>query len=361
MHIDGDNERDDDLMELPTYDDGPHDDVDIEITEDDLGENLADFDIDGEDGDPEEDEPEAEVEEESEPVAEEEQEEEEVEEKPRRRDAQKRIAELARRAQEAERRAQEVEARLQQEAALRQQSDFAMMTHYENNLKTQAKAIKGQLQEAISMGETEKQIDLQTQLMQVQQDLSGVESWKREQEAVANQQQRPAQQQQQAQPREAVPTLQPTTAEWIQRNTWFQPQSPDFDPEMHEEATLYARRIERRYKSEGREDEIGSVQYFTEIERHLQSEFPDAFETAPAPKKAAPPMSRNTPVTPVSRAAPEGQSPKNSKTIRLTADQRRMAHQLAESGAIKKPAGGRMTPAEAERYYAVHLMKQARR
>lgn len=360
MHIDGDNEREDGIAELPTYDDGPHDDVDIEITEDDLGENLADFDIDGEEGEPVEAEPEAEVEEEAEPAAEEEQE--EVEEKPRRRDAQKRIAELARRAQEAERRAQEIEARLQQEAALRQQSDFAMMTHYENNLKTQAKTIKAQLQEAISMGETEKQIDLQTQLMQVQQDLGGVESWKREQEAVANQQQRPAQQQQQQdQPREPVPTLQPTTAEWIQRNTWFQPQSPDFDPEMHEEATLYARRIERRYKSEGREDEIGSVQYFTEIERHLQSEFPDAFEPTPAPKKAAPPMSRNTPVTPVSRAAPEGQAPKNSKTIRLTADQRRMAHQLAESGAIKKPTGGRMTPAEAERYYAVHLMKQARR
>lgn len=359
MHIDGENESDDGLMELPTYDDGPHDDVDIEITEDDLGENLADFDIDEEDGEPEEGEPEADVEEEEEPVAEEEQEE-EPEEKPKRRDAQKRIAELARRAQEAERRAQEIEARLQQEAALRQQSDLAMMTHYERNLKTQAQSIKVQLQEAISMGETEKQIDLQTQLMQVQQDLTGVESWKREQEAVAAQPQRqqPAQQQQQ---REAAPTLQPTTAEWIQRNTWFQPQSPDFDPEMHEEATLYARRIERRYKSEGREDEIGSVAYFTEIERHLQSEFPDAFEPAPAPKKAAPPMSRNTPVTPVSRAAPEGQTPKNSKTIRLTADQRRMAHQLAESGAIKKNTGGRMTPAEAERYYAVHLMKQARR
>lgn len=360
MHIDGDTERDEDALDLPTYDDGPHDDVDIEITEDDLGENLADFDIGGEEEEAEETEPEAEAEEEAEPAAEDEQD--EPEEKPRRRDAQKRIAELARRAQEAERRAAEVEARLQQEAALRQQSDLAMMTHYENNLKTQSATIRAQLQEAISMGETEKQIDLQTKLMEVQQDLNGVESWKREYEAnAAVQQRQPAQAQQQKQSQEPVPTLQPTTAEWIQRNTWFQPQSPDFDPEMHEEATLYARRIERRYKSEGREDEIGSVQYFTEIERHLQSEFPDAFEPAAAPKKAAPPMSRNTPVTPVTRAAPEGQSPKSSKTIRLTADQRRMAHQLAESGAIKKPTGGRMTPAEAERYYAVHLMKQARR
>lgn len=360
--LDGERENVDGDLDLPVYDDGPKDDVEIELTEDDLGENLDDFDLEGGEEQLEEEEV-AEEEAEPEPVVEAEEEaEEEPEEKPKRRDAQKRIAELARRAQEAERRAQEVEARLQQEAALRAQSDMAMMTHYERSLKTQAQTVRAQLQEAMSIGDTEKQIDLQTQLMQLQQDLSGVDNWRRQQEALRaapapQPEPKPQQQQQQA---PAQPTLEPTTAEWISKNTWFQPQSAEFDPEMHEEATLYARRIERRYRAEGRDNEIGSVGYFTEIDRHMRSEFPDAFETVTTPKKAAPPMSRNTPVAPVTRAAPEGQ-PKNSKTIRLTADQRRMAHQLAESGAIKKPTGGRMTPAEAERYYAVHLMKQARR
>lgn len=355
--IDGENEYDGGELELPTYDDGPSEDVEIEITEDDLGENLADFDVGDEDADAGDAEPDPEDDDGGEPDAEPEAVEEG--EKPKRRDAQKRIAELSRRAQEAERRAQEVEAKLEREAQLRQQSDFAMMTHYERSLKTQEQTIRAQLQEAISMGETDKQIDLQAELMEVRQNLTGVESWKREQEAVAKQPQ--AQPTPKAAPaQQETPALQPTTAEWIQRNTWFQPQSPDFDPEMHEEATLYARRIERRYRAEGRADDIGSVAYFTEIERHLQNEFPDAFEATTAPRKAAPPMSRNSPVAPVNRSAPEGQ-PKNSKTIRLTADQRRMAHQLAESGAIKKPTGGRMTSAEAERYYAVHLMKQNRR
>ena len=354
--FDGENENQDGGMELPVYDDGPNDDVEIEITEDDLGENLADFDVEGE----QEQEAEEEAAEPEEAAAEPEDEQEEAEVKPRRRDAQKRIAELARRAQEAERRALEVEARLQQESSLRQQSDIAMMTHYERSLKTQAQAIRSQLTEAMSIGDTEKQIDLQTQLMQLQNDLSGVDNWRRQQEAMrAAPQAKPEQAQQQAQ-QQAQPTLEPQTAEWISKNAWFQPQSQAFDPEMHEEATLYARRIERRYRSEGRDTEIGSVAYFTEIDRHMRSEFPDAFETVNTPKKASPPMSRNTPVAPVTRSAPEGQS-KNSKTIRLSADQRRMAHQLAESGAIKKAAGGRMTPAEAERYYAVHLMKQARR
>lgn len=357
MNIDGGNEGG---LDLPVYDDGPDSEVEIELTEDDLGENLDDFDVGGDDegeaeaeaGAEEDGEPEAEAEEEPEP---------EPEDRPKRRDAQKRIAELARRAQEAERRAQEVEARLQQEAALRAQSDLAMMTHYGRSLKTQAEAVKARLQEAMSIGDTEKQIELQTELMQLQTDLNGVENWKRQQEASRTAPVQQPQQPAQPQPQQLTPTLEPTTADWIQRNTWFQPKAPDFDPEMHEEATLYARRIERRYRSEGRQDAIGSVEYFMEIDRHMRSEFPDAFDDAVPPKKAAPPMSRKTPVAPVTRTAPEGHSPKNSKTIKLDANQRRMAHQLAESGAIKKPGGGRMTPAEAERYYAIQVMKQNRR
>lgn len=354
--MDGDNES----VELPVYDDGPNEDVEIEITEDDLGENLADF----EDGEEEEQAEEVEAETEEQPeeeAAEEQPEDEEAAEKPKRRDAQRRIAELARRAAEAERRAQEVEAQLRQEAALRQQSDVAMMTHYENALGARYSTVKAQLEDAMSIGDNGKAIDLQTELVEIQRDLRGVEQWKQQQAAAQEQQrQAPAQQPQPKQQPAQVPALEKTTAEWIQRNDWFQPNTPNFDPEMHEEATLYARRIERRYRSEGRDADIGSVAYFTEIDRHMRSEFPDAFENVSTPKKAAPPMSRNSPVTPVNRSAPEGQS-KNSKTVRLSSDQRRIAHQLAESGAIKKQNGGRMTPAEAERYYAVHVMKQNRR
>jgi len=140
-------------------------------------------------------------------------------------------------------------------------------------------------------------------------------------------------------------------------NDWFQPQSPEFDPEMHEEATLYARRIERRYRSEGRDDEIGGVDYFTEIDRHMRKEYPDAFSAVSTPSRRTPPMSRESNVAPVQRNS-SNQQGKASKTIRLSSDQRRMAHQLAQSGAIRNQKGGRMTDLEAEKYYAVHMMKQ---
>jgi hypothetical protein len=349
-------ETENESQELPVFDDGPTEDVDIEITEDDLGENLDDFeDVE------QAEEPEQEESEEAEPETDEDQEEEEEEVKPkRRRSSENRIAELARRAAEAERRAQEAEARVAQESELRQQSDVAMMTHYEQRLKRDADYVKAQLQDAISIGDSEQQVELQSKLYQLQSELSGVDGWKQQQAAV--------QQQAAAQPKVETPpqneqrqvSLEPRTAQWIQRNTWFQPQSPEFDPEMHEEATLYAKRIERRLRADGREDEIGSADYFKQIDQHIRTEFADAFDDVKPVKKAAPPMRRDGNVAAVNRSAPDNPSVK-SKVVRLTGDQRRIAHNMADSGAYKKPNGQRMTHAEAEKYHASFILKQNRK
>jgi hypothetical protein len=330
------------IPELPITEEGPTEDIDIEITEDDLGESLADYEQEEADEQPEVEELEVE-----------EVEEEPEEEAPKRkRSPDKRIAELSRKAADAERRAQEAESRLENEAQMRQQSDFAMMSHYKNNLINEASSVKQRLMDAHSMGDSEQIVELQSIYYKLQNDLSGVENWEAEQKVTT-----PAVQKQ-AQPKaQPQPSLEPRTAGWIQKNEWFQPQSAEFDPEMHEEATLYARRIERRYRSEGRDDEIGGVDYFTEIDRHMRKEYPDAFSTVSTPSKRTPPMSRDSNVAPVQRSAPN-QRGKMAKTIRLTADQRGMAHQLAQSGAIRSPKGGRMTNLEAEKYYAIHMMKQ---
>lgn len=337
-------------QELPYTDDGPTEDVDIEITEDDLGESLEDYEQQEEpEEEPPEEQPE-EVAEQEEPV------EEEVPK--RRRSPEKRISELSRKAAEAEQRAQAAEARLMKEAQLREQSEQAMMTHYKSNLSTTAADLKQKLADARSMMDNERIDDLQYQFNKTMNDLEAVTNWEREQQNKAARP-APAQQNAPAQPPRQQVSLEPRTAGWIQKNSWFQPKSEDFDPEMHEEATLYARRVERRFRSEGRDDEIGSVDYFTEIDRHMRREFPDAFSAQSAPNKKAPPMSRDSNVAPVQRTAP-GQPAKSSKTVRLTADQRRMAHQMAQSGAFRKQGGGRMSDLEAEKYYAIHMMKQGK-
>lgn len=351
MSIDGEHEGGEEELDLPIHDDGPEEEVEIELTDEDL---------DGLEEAPEE--PQEEYEEELEGEEAEEAEEaseepeEEPEEQPRRRSPDKRIAELARRAQEAERKAQQYEAQLQQEAQLRRQSDIAMMTHYERTLQLQGAQVKVALQEAKTLGDTEKEIELQSELFQIQSSLSDVKSWREGQEHLASQPE--PQPQAQAQPQQPQPVLEPRTREWIQRNEWFQPQSEMFDHEMHEEATIYARRIERRYRAEGRDGDIGGVEYFAEIDRHMRNEFPDAFAEQATPRKASPKMSRNTPVAPVSRTGTPGQASRPSKTVKLSAEERKMAHSLAASGAIKGKNGGRATLQEAERIYAIQKMNR---
>lgn len=356
-----DGEKQQEELDLPIFDDGPEEGVELEIDEEYLDGDLSDY-LDDEDPDTEED-PEEDFEDESEEAEAQDEdpgeqvEEEEEDPRPRKRDAEKRIAELARRAQEAERRAQETEERLRQEAALRQQSDLAMMTHYEHRLKSDALGLLIQIEEAATMGDIRKQAELQAQYNQLQIDLSGIDAWRKEAEAKIVESQKPAAQPAQAAQQQNV-SLEPRTRDWISKNTWFQPQSADFDADMHEEATIYARRIERRYKAEGRTEEIGSAAYFKEIDRHIRTEFPDAFDDKQAPKKATPKMKRDTTVAPVARSGGGDKPTKRTAKVTLSPAERQFARNMAASGAYRKPNGQRMTDAEAEKYHAAFMLKQ---
>lgn len=346
------------VPELPLIEDGETEDVEIEITEEDLEAMPGDFpdDVIEEEGS-EQEEPQEEEEQQEEEQQEEAAEEEEEAPRPK-RSADRRIAELARKAAEAERRAQEVEARLAQAEQLRQQSDMAMMTHYEQRLIGQSQVIKQQLIDAHSIGDSERIVELQGEYYKLQSDLNSIENWKAQQELTQPQPKQAVQPQPQPEQRQQPqPTLEPRTADWIQRNTWFQPNSPDFDPEMHEEATIHARRIERRYRAEGREDEIGGVEYFTEIDRIMQREFPDAFSERATPTKKVPPMSRESNVAPVQRSAAPGQPSKKATVGKLSANERTLARSMNASGAFPKINGVRMTDEQAEKYFLIHKKK----
>lgn len=364
--IDGDDGPEE--LDLPLFEEGPTDSVELELDDDDVGGNLADyleeFEEEGEvaedeevseEEDDSEDEPEEAEAEDDDQVEPEEEEEEEP--RPRKRDAERRISELSRRAQEAEQRAQEIEARLQQESALRQQSDLAMMTHYEQRLRGDANVVLGQIEEAISMGDGRKQAELQAQFNQLQNDLSGIDAWRKDAEAKMAEAQRAPEPKPQTQQQQQV-TLEPRTRDWIEKNSWFQPQSSDFDAEMHEEATIFARRLERRFKADGRADEIGSASYFKEIDKHMRAEFADAIPDRSAPKKATPKMKRENTVAPVVRSGGSDSPTKRTAKVSLSPAERQFARNMAASGAYKKPNGQRMTDAEAERYHAAFMLKQ---
>lgn len=351
-------------LDLPLFEEGPTDSVELELDDDDVGGNLVDYldeseeedEVVAEDADEDEEDDSDDDVEEAEAEEDDEVEEEEEERRPRKRDAERRISELSRRAQEAEQRAQDVEARLQQESALRQQSDLAMMTHYEQRLRGDVNGILGQIEEADAMGDRRKVTELTAQYGKLQSDLEGIDAWRKDAEAkMAEAQQAPVQsepkQQQQV-------TLEPRTLGWIEKNSWFQPQSSDFDAEMHEEATMFARRLERRFKADGRADEIGSSFYFKEIDKHMRAEFADAIPDRSAPKKATPKMKRENTVAPVARSGGSDSPTKRTAKVVMSAADRQFARNMAASGAYKKPNGQRMNDAEAERYHAAFMLKQ---
>lgn len=350
-------------LDLPLFEEGPTDSVELELDDDDVGGNLVDYldeseeedEVIAEDEDEDEEDDSNDDAEEAEAEEDDEVEEEEEERRPRKRDAERRISELSRRAQEAEQRAQAVEVRLQQESALRQQSDLAMMTHYEQRLRGDVNGILGQIDEADAMGDRRKVTELTAQYGKLQSDLEGIDAWRKDAEAkMAQVQQAPIQ----PKPQQRQVTLEPRTRDWVEKNSWFQPQSNDFDAEMHEEATMFARRLERRFKADGRVDEIGSSSYFKEIDKHMRAEFADAIPDRSAPKKATPKMKRENTVAPVARSGGSDSPTKRTAKVVMSAADRQFARNMAASGAYKKPNGQRMNDAEAERYHAAFMLKQ---
>lgn len=331
-----------DTLELPTHEENPVEDVEIELTEEELdGETPPE-------PDPEPEPQAADPEPDPEP---------EPKKKPR---ADNRVASALAKAEEAERRAAEATARAEEAERIRQQSDRAMMFHYEQRLETQVAGLKKQLTEAKAVGDSEAEIEAMTKLTDVQAELRGVKSWLGAEPAAEPERKPEPKPEPKAEPKAAEPqvTYDARTVAWIEQNEWFQPQSDNFDQEMFEEATLFAKRLERRLKAAGKAKDIGNDDYFAEIDRHIREEFPDAFDDAP-PQKRTPPMKRDATAVPVTRSANGGVTP-NKNVVRLTADERRIAHSLAANGAITNKDGSRPTPEQAEKIYAIQRMKQSR-
>lgn len=284
---------------------------DIDVVENDEGEpevDLADEDA----------EPESEQEQEPEPKAEAEESE---QQKPHRNRAKERIAELSRRAAEAEHRAAEAERKASQYEQRMAAANVAQVEQAETALKSELAYARKELIEAKALGDYEKEAEATAKMAELSATMAQVRMYRE-----AN----PAREERQAE--RAVPSqpiVEPRTASWINENSWFNPQSPDYDAEMAVDAQAYARKLEIRLTREGRQNEIGSAEYFAVIDDYVREQNPEVFEDAPPPqKKRMPSMSAGRDVAPVARqTAPVQPAPKKN-SVRLTADQRDMAERM---------------------------------
>ena len=319
-------------MSNPTEFESPDDELEFDIDVEQNDEGNPEVELADEDAEPE-------AEQEQEPQPEPEAEEPEAA-KPHRNRAKERIAELSRRAAEAEHRAAEAERRAREYEERMEAASVAQVEQAETALKSEIAMARRELVEAKALGDYEREAEATARIAELSASMAQVRMYRESAKPVSRQEM------QQQSPVPSQPVVEPKTASWINQNSWFNPQSPDYDPEMAVDTQAYARKLEIRLQREGRQNEIGSDEYFAVIDEYVRQQYPDAFDDAPPPpKKRMPSMSAGRDVAPVARqTAPVQPAPKKS-SVRLTADQREMAERMFPNA----------TPQEAWTKYARYI------
>lgn len=145
--------------------------------------------------------------------------------------------------------------------------------------------------------------------------------------------------------------------EWIKKNAWADSNSGNFDEEMLEVAENYVNTLIKQYKFEGRANEIGKPEFFSQITDHVKEEF-GIYPPSPTIHQkeklfSSPKGSSN--VAPVNRTGTTPNIKKSTQEITLTPEQIKIAHSM--SGL--KFNGQRITDKKTlENMYRENLKKQ---
>ena len=246
-------------------------------------------------------------------------------------DIQKRIKDLSSKAH-AERRAKEVAAKERDEAiryaqqiiaeneALKRYSatnENALINTAKQRAEIQIDALQRKAKEAFEAGETEKFIELQTQLQRavVEHDKYSSYTPRVVEEAPQRPQQAPRNTEQHVQQQAAQPD--PMALEWYENNKWFQDEG-----DMESEMTAYAFGVSDILINK-RGIDPRSKEYYEEISKSVRKRFPDydGFKKAEAARGSTP--KPNTVVAPATRSVSG-----NRKVVQLTPTQVRLAKRL---------------------------------
>lgn len=257
-------------------------------------------------------------------------------------------------------------------AALRQQnvqSQTAAMLHYAATLESKMGQAQSAYQAALESNDPAKIAEANTTVAKVAAEKSSVDAWvaqyKRAQPQSRPNQQQPNQQQpRQAQPNQQQPApapLRQETQDWAKQNdSWFNPRSPDYDPDMRREAEAIAMRIEAQYDRAGRAQDIGGKDYIDGITAEMRKSFPDhewgTVQAAPRMKAGGPVAASSAPGT-QSTTNPHIKIVNGRRTIPLSSEERSFARGMPVKYPHDHPKvelrGRPMSPDDKERDYAL--------
>ncbi len=186
----------------------------------------------------------------------------------------KRLRETERREQAAIQYAQGVQAdasKIKQQAA---QINSGYMAEFGDRVASQMAEAKKELKEAMDLGDTEKQVEVQAQISRLALEEERVASQKAQRERLAQEMQargidpRQPQMPQYQPPRpQAPPPPDPKAVEWAEKNKWFGEDEP---------MTLTSFSIHRKLMEEGFDPQSDS--YYNEVDKRMKDTFPHKFE-----------------------------------------------------------------------------------
>lgn len=291
---------------------------------------------------------------------EEEKEELEKKKKKNRTSEKSRIAQLTRELRQAQSVAHDVLSRNQFLESKISQKEKEAFTTQENYLTAQKERVKKYLTDAIEEGDPSKIAEANDLLSQYNTEILLLGKQKQSFSTEASKQTS------YAQPSYEEPAEIPyedTGKEWMDKNSWANPKSSHFDKEMYEEADNYSIRLARKYKLEGRGDEVGTEEFFNEITDYIKDSYD--ISTTP-PSSNSKPQSRDRmqmktdkspPVGSVTRQTPINQPPSKPRDIVLTPEQKEIAYSLR--GFVRDPKTGQKVQDNRtlEEIYKRNLMK----
>ena len=203
----------------------------------------------------------------------------------------KRLRESERREQAALQYAQGVQAdsaQVRQQAA---QVNSGYMAEFGDRVASQMAEAKKELKEAMDLGDTEKQVEVQAQISRLALEEERVASQKAQRERLAQEMQargidpRQPQMPQYQPPRpQAPPPPDPKAVEWAEKNKWFGEDEP---------MTLTSFSIHRKLMEEGFDPQSDS--YYNEVDKRMKDTFPHKFEGS-TPTQSVASASRGGPV-----------------------------------------------------------------
>jgi hypothetical protein len=251
-----------------------------------------------------------------------------------------RIAQLTRELRQAQSVTHDVLTRNQYLESKISQKEKEAFTTQENYLTSQKERVKKYLTDAIEEGDPSKIAEANDLLSQYNTEILMLSKQKQTMQEAPPQ--IPPTYNQSSYEEPIDNSYQEAGKEWMEKNVWANPNSTHFDQEMYEAADNYSLRLARKYKLEGRGDEVGSADFFDELTDYVKNSYDIPSESIPSKQPSRDRMQMKTdkspPVGSVNRQSPHPQVSTKPRDIALSPEQKEIAYSLR--GFVRDPKTG---------------------